>query len=1297
MKKLIHILWALSLISGSAAYANTQTPAANISYVVPSNPKCINSGSTNAQSAISNLDACAGSNSPSGPLTSFQYNNGGSFAGGNMYSGLNGNVGINNSSPSYQFDVSGASRFSNNVYVQGNLGVGSLAPGQALDVQGTMRASLGAYVGTQPLCQQNGTNCPGGETGFANPTGTIGLTAVNGVLTTAPRSDSAPALSQAIVPTWIGLHTFNASPTSLITSGNVGIGSPTPGTSLDVVGTIRGSALIEGPMQDKGGQVYNVQQYGWLPDDTDRSTQALALLTTIYNAGGGTLFFPAATGTYRADSQLLIPNNGGNPYPTQVALRFTAPGSAKGWGSPPGATSTLDLRYQGTGGKILTLGGSNLTIDHLSIEDKGSSNTTPFIYTTDTVLTIKDDYFTGTGNSGQDAVVLGGTNTTSNGTYLDPFGGYGTVIDNNTFNNIGRGVYGRNDANGIVITNNSWINPTGGPDAIEFACLSNATCSEEYIAGNTIEVNNYQYGIVFAYTYYSTLVGNGFYDMAGPFLYRYNFTHSVRLNIIDPTYTPLVVTGDASSLGGLNVMGSYTDYAEFFQGGQISLNTGAAPLNILDASGGVAIGSYAGIKTAPSNGLIVSNNVGIGSATPGQALDVQGTMRSSLGIYQGSQPVCLQNGTNCPGGETGFANPTAKVGLTVVNGSATTAMRSDAAPPIDQTISPTWTGTHTFSNGTYSALFTGGNVGIGTWNPTKNLQVNGAINAMGTNPIYFGNDTLAAIQGSSSTGSNILINNNTSASLATGGVITSSSGNEIHTFTTSGTFTPNFTGTVQVLIVAGGGSGGTSTSSRNGAGGGGGGGIYGGGVITYNVMFGTPITVTVGAGGLSQTSGSNLAGNSGSNTVFGTDTAIGGGAGSGGSNTSSGATSGGSGGGAAFNFTTGGLGTAGQGNNGGSASPTDPSGCGGGGANTVGANCGSSNTGSNGGTGYTSTISGSSVVYGDGGGGGSWNSTDSTGGSGNGGAGGGSGNSYTGQSGATNTGSGGGAAGVNNAVSSGASGAGGSGIVIVSFPKTSASLNTVFSSSGNVGIGSATPGQVLDVNGAIRTTGTNAHYFGSDNTASVSASAATSANLNFFTNSLQRLTITNGGNVGIGTAAPLNNLAVVGNVSIGAAASAGLAAPTNGLYVQGNVGIGSTNPGSTLDVQGTVTAFRVLGGGISSFVGNVGIGSINPGKILDVQGTTRIKGTIISDQASAPTCSSCGTCSVTGSDNGFRVTVGTTTSCTASFSQTYANNPACTCMQEGTSTFPVCAVSTSAVTCSTVVTGDALDCTCFFN
>lgn len=43
----------------------------------------------------------------------------------------------------------------------------------------------------------------------ADPTGTIGLTAVNGSASTFTRSDAAPALSQSISPTWTGDHVFN--------------------------------------------------------------------------------------------------------------------------------------------------------------------------------------------------------------------------------------------------------------------------------------------------------------------------------------------------------------------------------------------------------------------------------------------------------------------------------------------------------------------------------------------------------------------------------------------------------------------------------------------------------------------------------------------------------------------------------------------------------------------------------------------------------------------------------------------------------------------------------------------------------------------------------------------------------------------------------------------------------------------------------------------------------------------------------------------------------------------------------
>ncbi|MBS0625611.1 MAG: hypothetical protein JSS32_06140 [Verrucomicrobia bacterium] len=64
---------------------------------------------------------------------------------------------------------------------------------------------------------------------------------------------------------------------------------------------------------------------------------------------------------------------------------------------------------------------------------------------------------------------------------------------------------------------------------------------------------------------------------------------------------------------------------------------------------GIAIGTYAGIVTAPSNGLIVSGKVGVGTASPAYNLDVQGgisaqSISSSPYTTKNSQQVALFEG-----------------------------------------------------------------------------------------------------------------------------------------------------------------------------------------------------------------------------------------------------------------------------------------------------------------------------------------------------------------------------------------------------------------------------------------------------------------------------------------------------------------------------------------------------------------------------------------------------------------------------------------------------------------------------
>ncbi len=52
---------------------------------------------------------------------------------------------------------------------------------------------------------------------------------------------------------------------------------------------------------------------------------------------------------------------------------------------------------------------------------------------------------------------------------------------------------------------------------------------------------------------------------------------------------------------------------------------GTTPLSRLDINGGLAVGSYAGVNAAPTNGAIISGIVGIGTNNPNAPLDVYGT------------------------------------------------------------------------------------------------------------------------------------------------------------------------------------------------------------------------------------------------------------------------------------------------------------------------------------------------------------------------------------------------------------------------------------------------------------------------------------------------------------------------------------------------------------------------------------------------------------------------------------------------------------------------------------------------
>jgi len=288
------------------------------------------------------------------------------------------------------------------------------------------------------------------------------------------------------------------------------------------------------------------------------------------------------------------------------------------------------------------------------------------------------------------------------------------------------------------------------------------------------------------------------------------------------------------------------------------------------------------------------------------------------------------------------------------------------------------------------------------------------------------------------------ISNVTSTAKATGGIVSSDATYWYHMFPYSGTFTPTQALTADYLVIAGGAGGGSFIGGGGGAGGlrstvgatGGGGSLESALSLTANTNY----TVTIGAGGTRGISAST-APLAGSNSVFSTITATGGGRGgywdtanwlAGGN--------GGSGGGGGIGSAVGGTGTTNQGYAGGTGGPNSggTSGAGGGGgAGAVGA-AGANSAPGNGGNGVAisafanATQTGVNTYYAGGGGGGGHNFTTprGAGGLGGGGQGANTDNAVVGASGIANTGGGGGGAGVGAGQDGGN---GGSGLVIIRY------------------------------------------------------------------------------------------------------------------------------------------------------------------------------------------------------------------------------------------------------------------------
>ena len=610
-----------------------------------------------------------------------------------------GNVGIGTTSPGSKLHVNGNAAIgyststagpTNGLSVSGNVGIGTIAPTQMLEVAGTIRSTSG---------------------GIMFPDGTV-MTTASGGTSSGTTSDTDLAFASGTGTSSSGvitLATHNLERMRVDYNGNVGIGAAAPVNKLDVAGGVAiGSTYAGGTTSPTNGLIVQ----GNVGIGTTSPTRLLHIFESGTLSSGGLLAIEgSATGINSnqpwggINASVLNSNQTNN---TMSALAFGTRDSA-GAGITTGAVYTVNTSHTQNavnGDLALATTSSSISSERMRITSAGNVG----IGTTNPVTKVHiNNKIADDASRSYDGNALMVVNQTPTSTT--------TLNDSKPVLYLGRQgtsgqAYGAMATFGLSRYENSGTASRTRLDlSLMHGSFTDATVATFLSNGNV--------GIGSAAPAQKLDVAGAIRSSSGGFVFPDGtiMTTAVTATTAGASSTTdlnLVADSDAAGIGAIVVATNGTERMRVLNSGRVGIGT-SIPQSALDVSGGMSLGSYAGVNAAPSNGLIVSGNVGIGTTAPAQKLDVAG----NVNIAAGSKVFMGGAGVAAPG--VGSAGE--KIQLW---GTAGTVGAGDYALGIEN--SNMWFNTGGgfkwyVGSAVKTVMDSNGNVGIGTTSPTQRLQV----------------------------------------------------------------------------------------------------------------------------------------------------------------------------------------------------------------------------------------------------------------------------------------------------------------------------------------------------------------------------------------------------------------------------------------------------------------------------------------------------------------------------------------------------------------------------------------------